>query len=157
MMQTFLFDGRFYDYKPFDLELWEQNDRAGKEVIMDYLTKNWGLDVYEGDTYGVDIVLCRQNEIVGYGEVEVRHNWQDDFPYQTVHVPYRKHKFFGYDYPTILFSIKADLREAMWCRGDVISACPLVNNPNKYMSSERFFAVPINKWKHIKLGSSWEN
>ena len=76
-------------------------------------------------------------------EVERRHNWQNKFPFETLHIPFRKKKFFTLSKPTILFSVKADLTEALWVDNNTILQCPVERKDNKYMKGEYFFVVPI--------------
>lgn len=141
-----------YSKKPFDAQLHEENDVPAKEVVMNYIYTKWGKEVEEGGKYDVDIIIKEWGQEVGFAEVERRHNWVSDFPYQTVHVPYRKHKFFTYDLPTLLFSVKLDLSQALWCRGDTILQSPVVENPNKYVENgEKFFAVPLRLWRLVNL------
>ena len=142
----------FVATKKFDSQLHEENDGPAKDAVMNYIYTRWGKEVEEGGTYDVDVIILENGREVGYAEVERRHNWVSDFPYNTVHVPYRKQKFFTYDLPTLLFSVKADLTQALWCRGDTILQSPVVENPNKYVESgERFFAVPLRLWRLVNL------
>ena len=141
-----------YLRKPFDRQLHEENDGPAKDAVMAYIRKNWGMNVVEGGQYDVDLIIIDKGREVGYGEVECRHNWVRDFPYQTVNVPYRKLKFFTFDLPTILFSVRSDLKQALWCRGDVIIDSPVVENKNKYVAAgEAFFSVPLRKWRLVDL------
>lgn len=141
-----------YLRKPFDPQLHEENDGPAKDAVMGYIRRNWKMAVEEGGTYDVDLIIMDKGRQVGYGEVECRHNWVGDFPFNTVHVPYRKHKFFVLDLPTVLFSVRSDLQKALWCRGDIILQQPVVESNNKYVASgEKFFAVPLRLWKLINL------
>ena len=129
--------------KPFSRELHDENDGPAKDAVWRFMFSVWSLDVEEGDKYGVDLVCHRGGEKVGYAEVERRHNWKDKFPFPTLHIPFRKKKFFELDKPTILFSVKADLTEALWVDNNTILQCPVERKDNKYMKNEYFFCVPI--------------
>lgn len=129
--------------KPFSRELHDENDQPAKDAVWRFLFNAWGLDVEEGDQYGVDLVCARNGETVGFVEVERRHNWQNKFPFETLHIPFRKKKFFTLSKPTILFSVKADLTEALWVDNNTILQCPVERKDNKYMKGEYFFVVPI--------------
>ena len=137
--------------KPFSRELHDQNDEPAKNAVWRYLFNNWKVEVEEGDTYGVDLVCFRDREIVGYVEVERRHNWVGDFPFDTVHVPFRKKKFLDLDRPMTLFSVKRDLSQALWCPGEDIKNSPAEVKNNKFMHQEKFFVVPLNKWRKVCL------
>lgn len=137
--------------KPFSRELHDQNDEPAKNAVWRYLFNNWKVEVEEGDTYGVDLVCFRDREIVGYVEVERRHNWVGDFPFDSVHVPFRKKKFLDLDRPMTLFSVKRDLSQALWCPGEDIKNAPVEVKSNKFMTQEKFFVVPLNKWRKVCL------
>lgn len=137
--------------KPFSRELHDQNDEPAKNAVWRYLFNNWNVEVEEGDTYGVDLVCFRDREIVGYVEVERRHNWVGDFPFDSVHVPFRKKKFLDLDRPMTLFSVKRDLSQALWCPGEDIKNAPVEVKSNKFMTQEKFFVVPLNKWRKVCL------
>ena len=135
--------GKSQSSKPFSRELHDENDQPAKDAVWRFLFNAWGLDVEEGDQYGVDLVCARKGETVGFVEVERRHNWQNKFPFETLHIPFRKKKFFTLSKPTILFSVKADLTEALWVDNNTILQCPVERKDNKYMKGEYFFVVPI--------------
>lgn len=137
--------------KPFSKVLHDENDEPAKNAVWRYLFNNWNVEVEEGDTYGVDLVCFRDREIVGYVEVERRHNWVGDFPFDSVHVPFRKKKFLDLDRPMTLFSVKRDLSQALWCPGEDIKNAPVEVKSNKFMNQEKFFVVPLNKWRKVCL------
>lgn len=107
--------------------------------------------VEEGGTYDVDLLCFLDGLLVGYAEVERRHSWVDEFPFQTVHVPARKAKFLSLDRPMVLFSVRADLKQALWCRGEDIKGSPVEVKANRYMPEEEFYVVPISKWTLVHL------
>jgi hypothetical protein len=74
-----------------------------------------------------------------------------DFPFDTVHVPFRKKKFLDLDRPMTLFSVKRDLSQALWCPGEDIKNSPVEVKNNKFMHQEKFFVVPLNKWRKVCL------
>lgn len=138
-------------YKPFSVELHEQNDGPAKGAVARFIFREWGLDVEEGGTYDVDLRCYRNQELVGYAEVERRHNWVHDFPFETVHVPERKAKFLSLDLPMVLFSVRSDLEQALWCPGEEISLAPMVVSDNRLLQGERFYSVGIEKWTLVWL------
>jgi hypothetical protein len=137
--------------KPFSRSLHDENDGPAQDAVWRFLFSTWGLDVEEGDTYGVDLVCYRGKEKTGYVEVERRHNWKERFPFDTLHIPYRKKKFFDLDKPTVLFAVKADLTEAFWVDNNTILQCPVERKDNKYMKGEYFFCVPIESCAKVIL------
>ena len=136
--------------KPFDAQLHEENDAITKDKVADYIRLRWGCSVSEGTQYGVDLV-CQKDNTTFYAEVERRHNWSTVFPFQTVHVPCRKKKFFELDHTTLLFAVRQDLGQALWCNGTDIMVSPIEEKDNKYCEAEPFFVVPLDKWKLIEL------
>lgn len=138
-------------YKRFSVELHEENDGPAKDAVSRFIFGQWGLDVDEGSTYGVDLLCYRDYVLVGYVEVERRHNWVLDFPFETVHVPERKAKFLSLDRPMVLFSVRSDLAQAMWCHGHEISSSPIEAKDNRYLKGERFYCVPVEKWTLVWL------
>jgi hypothetical protein len=132
--------------KEFSEQQHKQDDRPAKVAVRDYLIQNWGVWVSEGETYDVDLVCHRDGKIVGYVEVERRHNWVEEFPFPTVHVPARKGKFFILDLPTVLFSVRSDLKQALWCPGEIIKDSPIKLLDNKHCEQEDFYIVPLDFW-----------
>lgn len=137
--------------KPFDQALFDENDKVAKEAIRDFIKYQWGLDAIDGDKYGVDLVVRDGDKVIGYAEVERRHNWVGQFTFDTVHVPFRKLKFFEKGKETALFAVSKDLSQAMWAKGEDIVASPIVRVNNRFMSDEPFFDVPAEKWKKVEL------
>jgi hypothetical protein len=137
--------------KEFSEEQHQQDDRPAKAAVADYLVQNWGVFITEGDTYGVDLYCYRDGKLCGYVEVERRHNWVDDFPFPTVHVPARKSKFFNLDLPTVLFSVRSDLKKALWCPGEIIHSSDVQLLDNKHCEQEDFYVVPLDYWTLVDL------
>lgn len=137
--------------KPFDQALYDENDRVAKDAVRDFIKYQWSLDAIEGDKYGVDLIVRSGKDVVGYAEVERRHNWVGKFTFGTVHVPFRKKKFFEMAKETALFAVSQDLSQAMWARGEDILSSPIVKLDNRYMKDEPFFDVPVSLWKTVDL------
>jgi hypothetical protein len=134
--------------KPFSEDLFRDNDGKGKKAVSLYLI-NLGYDVIEGDKYGVDLICLRNEEMVGYAEVEVRHNWVNHFSYSSLHIPYRKKKFFQLELPTILFATNKTASMAFMVHDYDILISPIKNIPNKYLDHELFFDVPLKYCKKV--------
>jgi len=134
--------------KKFNKLLYEQNDKKGKEFVTKLLNKAYpDLTIIEGSKFGVDLqILDNNNEIVYTAEVEIRNNWDTDgeFPFSTVNIPERKRKFFNGR--CTYYSINKNCTRCLMIEDKDILNSPLVNNPNKYVSSdEMFFQVPKEK------------
>jgi hypothetical protein len=137
--------------KPFDQQLFDENDRIAKEAVRDFIKYQWNLEAIEGEKFGVDLVVKDGEKVIGYAEVERRHNWVGKFTFPTVHVPYRKRKFFEQAPETALFAVSQDMSQAMWARGEDILASPIVKVDNRFMADEPFYDVPVDKWKTVEL------
>ena len=137
--------------KPFSPELHDENDGPAKDAVMAYIKRAWKLDPREGGKYDVDIAVYERGALIAHVEVEKRLHWVKDFPFYTVNIPIRKRKFFLLDLPTLLFSVKADLTQALYTRGDIILNSPIVDNPNRYLKEEKFYSVPLRYWKLVTL------
>ena len=138
-------------YKQFDQQLHDENDPPARKAVSDFITRAWGLGAEEGGKYDVDLFVIDSTKMYkGAVEIERRHNWLDKFPFKTVHVPYRKAKFFGF-FPTILFVLRSDMKQGMWAHGSVIVESPVVRVDNKYVNDEPFFDVPLSKWTRVNL------
>ncbi len=137
--------------KPFSPELHDENDGPAKDAVMAYIKRAWQLDPREGGKYDVDIDVYERGALIAHVEVEKRSHWVGDFPFATVNIPIRKRKFFLLDLPTLLFSVKADLTQALYTKGDIILDSQVINNPNKYLKEEQFFSVPLRYWKLVNL------
>ena len=137
--------------KPFSPELHAENDGPAKDAVMAYIKRAWKLDPREGGKYDVDIDVYERGALIAHVEVEKRSHWVGHFPFPTVNIPIRKRKFFLLDLPTLLFSVKTDLTQALYTKGDIILDSQVINNPNKYLKDEQFFSVPIRYWKLVNL------
>lgn len=142
--------------KKFDVNLHKQYDDIGKNIVISYFRNKIGLDARENtDTYGVDIVLYRNETVIGYAEVEVRNNWNSDvFPFDTLNVPLRKKKLLDQELPTYFFSINKKNTMMYCCPSEVVLQSPVKESPNKYVSEkEYFYKVPVEKLKLIRIPS----
>ena len=137
--------------KPFDPQLHAENDGPAKDAVMAFIKRAWNLEPREAGQYDCDLDVYEKGALIAHIEVEKRSHWTGDFPFSTVNVPTRKRKFFLLDLPTLLFSVKADLTQALYTRGDIILDSPIVDNPNRYLKEEKFFSVPIRYWKLVSL------
>ena len=137
--------------KPFDPQLHTENDGPAKDAVIAFIKRAWKLDPREGGKYDVDIDVYERGALIAHVEVEKRSHWVKDFPFSTVNIPIRKRRFFLLDLPTLLFSVKADLTQALYTRGDIILNSPIVDNPNRYLKEEKFYSVPLRYWKLVTL------
>ena len=117
--------------KAFDQELFEENDPKARKAVMGMLA-GVGIETYENpNKYGVDLV-------VGRYEIERRECWTGDkFPFQTVHIPRRKRKFFNT--PIIYCIVNKEYTHMMYIDSGKIMMCPVREVKNKYVAEGEFF------------------
>jgi hypothetical protein len=137
--------------KKFSQQQFDQDDALAKRVVSKFLFKRWKVIPVNGDQYDVDLKCYRDGKVVSYVEVERRHNWKRDFEFPTVHVPRRKRKFFLLDKPSFIFSVRTDLKKALWTSGQNVLESPIVYIDNKECKNEDFFDVPLEKWTLVDL------
>lgn len=135
-------------HKKFSSQLHKENDPIGKKIGIVILNK-MGYEVKENeDRFGVDLVLLKNNEVDGYAEVEIKHNWADgrEFPYDTVHILERKEKFAKLDKPTLFIVINALQNRALVIQGKDVLESKILVVKNIYVSKdELFYHVPTKK------------
>ena len=140
-------------YKPFDQKLFDENDLRARKVVKDFLEK-YGYKVYNGTKYGIDLVVCKDDKIKFYAEVEVKRCWlKDTFPYPDVNVPYRKKKFFESNCKQVYILLNNYLTSFLVIKSDVILKSKVESRSNWYSpDGEKFFVVPYNKiLTHVKV------
>jgi hypothetical protein len=136
--------------KPFEQELHDLYDQPAKLAVGRYIEKTCGIEVYGNpDKYGIDLLLVRNEKIIGMAEVEVR-QWSPNCPYPTIHVPERKTKFFKER--TLFFALTKDMQHAYWIECKDIMEYPVKEVRNvKVSAGEMFFDVPTNKFNYVEL------
>jgi len=135
--------------KRFDLNLYKQYDKKGREKVKKYLSKIY-IVKDNPDRYGIDLLLYLNNKSHGYVEVEHRTQaaWNAIFRDGILNVPERKRKFFK-NGKTLYFAVGPD-EEMLIVTGTDIIKSPLQENPNKYVKhDEYFYKVSLKKCKHI--------
>ena len=131
--------------KPFSPGNWASNDPVGKDIVIRWLKAN-GIDAMENpDDYGIDLMAPRY-------EVERRTILKDQWFWPTVHVPYRKKKFFTFHIWYVVnvhhITDTSEFDTLMFCDSDTIKQSDVIEVPNKSMSKgEHFYDVPTVKWK----------
>jgi len=139
--------------KPFNQELYDIHDKATKEKVARWIGWWDGCEVREGTQYGVDLECYRGAELYSLVEVESR-EFGGRCPYETIHVPYRKSKFYRSAIPTYLFAVDFEGNWGYFATMLSIVLSPLKEVKNKYMSEkEYFYDVPIDKFYEIEINT----
>lgn len=136
-------------YKKFDKNLHDQWDELGRNAVIEFFRQRGHICKSNTDKYGVDLILYRNEEPIGYAEVEVKPNWDNHkWPFKTVNVPSRKRKLLENDLPTWFFCVNNKGDYVMAVDAETVLNSPLLENPNKYIASgEYFYKVPVEKAK----------
>ena len=135
--------------KRFDKDLFEKYDKKAKRIAKEFY-ENRGFTTKDNtNRYGVDLILYRDDEHVGFLETEVKAVWKDEpFPYESVQFPERKLKYIiDNDKPVTFFMLNAKCNRCLVVEGKDLMNSPLKKVWNKYMrgGNEMFFQVPLDK------------
>jgi hypothetical protein len=151
-------------YKQFDPALFASNDERARAAVMHALNHDGMYACPNPDKYGPDICVYSGYRHVSYVECEIKLVWksgQDTFPWPTIQVPERKHKFTRDGAPATptgkrpaahtwkeveYWVFREDCQVAIIIPEHVLSSSPLVEVPNRYTAKgELFFQVPIEQ------------
>lgn len=134
--------------KKFDQILHDKYDPPARKAVTDWVEKTWGLQCQDNpDKYGIDLIVYRNGEQVGFIEVEVR-TW-NPCPFPTIHVPKRKIEML--ELPNALFfALTEDLGHAYWIWGKNVFAYKTVE-VKKDNFHEAYYDVPKSLFKFVKL------
>jgi hypothetical protein len=140
-----------YAGKRFDQALHDKYDPPARKAVTDWIQMKWGLECRENpNVYGVDLIVYREGNPVGFVEVEVR-SWSFCH-HPTIHIAHRKAKLFQQDRPVLFFALTQDLSHAYWMKAELVKECPLVEVKNREVpNGEFFFDVPISHFKYVDL------
>jgi len=135
--------------KPFEQELHDLYDAPAKEAVAAFIEKKCGVTVQPNpDKYGVDLLVMKDDKVVGTIEVEVR-QWHP-CPYPTIHVPERKRKFFSEN--SLFFALTKTMTHAYWIQMKDIDQYPVKEISNyKVREGELFFDIPTDKFGYVDL------
>ncbi len=137
----------------FNKEAFDAVDSKSREASKKYISSK-GLTVKDHpDQYSVDLIVYVTPTEIIYVECECRSIWKDGkFPFDTIHIPYRKKKFLELDFPCVYHAWDADFKYAVSIHSSDIKGSPIVEVKNRAIAEgEYFYDVPINKTKIIKL------
>lgn len=135
--------------KPFEQDLFDAFDAPAKQAVSKYIESVFDVVVMSNpDQYGIDLLIIKDDKVLGLAEVEVR-QWIE-CRFSTIHVLQRKQKYFNDR--TLFFALAKDLKSAHWIETSKIDKHPLIEVSNyKVASGELFFDVPINEFVRIEL------
>ena len=153
-------------YKPFDKQLFSENDKIGRRNVIDMIHQKINVTLIPNpDKYGIDLLTTDKS--IGV-EVERIPSWLDEeFQYPTLHFLNRKVKFFKYhtykktymiyvnkignrfliiERQTLLPYIQPDKMQTMKCY-----------TKNTGVINDSMFDVPIQCFLKIKIDTTNNN
>ena len=135
--------------KLFEQELHDLYDAPAKEAVAAFIEKKCGVTVQPNpDKYGVDLLVLKDDKLIGTIGVEVR-QWHP-CPYPTIHVPERKRKFFSEN--SLFFALTKTMTHAYWIQMKDIDQYPVKEISNyKVREGELFFDIPTDKFVYVEL------
>jgi hypothetical protein len=133
--------------KPFSQSLYDSNDAAAKEKLINALLKRGIIAQENPDPYGVDLIsMTHPNSY----EVEVKHNWTGiTFPFQTIHIAARKLKFALVNVRFVI--LNKPLTHGVVIKGEVVQESAIIKKDTSLTEGEDFISVPIQKAAFVKL------
>lgn len=137
--------------KRFSQSLHDKFDPPARKAVTDWIKMKWGLScIPNPNVYGVDLIVLREENPVGFVEVEVR-NWAYCH-YSTIHLGQRKDKLLAQDLPVLFFALTQDLSHAYWMKVDKSKRYPLIEVKNfEVPNGEMFYDIPITEFKYVDL------
>lgn len=134
--------------KPFDKQLFDENDSVAKRTVTEYLlaTEDCIVENYP-DPYHVDLLVTGGLGDKRAVECEVKRVWSGiGFPWDTVQIPERKRRYLECGYPVEYWLLNNDLNCAIVVYGASLLKHEPVEVPNKYVrSGERFYRIPLHE------------
>jgi len=130
-------------YKRFDKDLYNQWDDKAKQVVMTYFASNGIRLKVNPNKYGIDLL-----DRVGVGvEVEVKEVWEDVFPFETIHIPYRKKKWVNGKNLFVILNRRLSKMAII----DSVDMTNIVTKDTIYTDKEKFYEVSIDKITIVNL------
>ena len=135
--------------KKFDQDLHDKYDPPARRAVSAWLNMKRGVVVKDNpDIYGTDLIVYKNDVIVGYAEVEVR-VWTPYCPFSTIHVPVRKKHML--EVPnTLFFALTHDMRYAYWILGSKALEFPKIELKDN-TKHEAYYDVPKKLFKYVDL------
>jgi len=145
------------DNKDFDQKLHDKYDGPGKEVVINWL-RTKGFEATENpNRYGIDIIIRKDGEVYGYGEVEVRPSaWVGKvFKFDDLNVPFRKYKkilpLVKASKRSLFFSVNGDYTAMFYCSGKKAIGGNSFRQDTIHMKNEKFLKVKLNDVRYEEL------
>jgi hypothetical protein len=132
--------------KKFSKTLFKKYDTAAKEAVAEIFKDMKSYSIVPNEKkYGVDFLIYKKKEHIGYLEVEVKTVWKEEaFPYSDVNWPERKAKYAKLDKPTIFLIFSKYLEQYLTTTSKCFLKADKEIVRNKYIPyGEYFYKVPL--------------
>lgn len=143
--------------KKFSQKLHTENDLPARRAFIRKINED-SLMYHareSSDKYAIDIEIYNKytDKFYCYVELEARPSWaaDRDFEYKTVHIPYRKKKFFQHDKIVKYVVMNNDFTGCLMVDSADIVTSNVIYIDTKYTINEKFYDVNLEKFHYIDL------
>lgn len=149
--------------RSFNKEAYDLFDKRCKEEGIQLFLDCFKIKAEENPfQYDVDLLLYIDNTLIptGYCEVEIRNIWNsDEFPYDTVSIPYRKKKWFESHSKAIFFFLVFNkyFDRALIARvSTILDKSKIYTGTSKFGNTETFYRLDKSYFlPAIKVQDKW--
>jgi len=144
--------GVIKNIKKFNQRDLEENDGKAKELAVRILeVEGFELKIPLEDQKEAykkwDFVMLYKNRLIPI-EVERKKVWSGlPFPYSTIDIPYRKKDSWS----KVFVMVDLKCETAAITRTSNILSSELITKNTTYTSNEKFFSVPLDKWRFYEM------
>lgn len=143
--------------KRFSRKLYEENDKKGKEVAIQFLRQLGYNDLDPTEMLKDGDIQMKLNGHNYIAEVEIKSQWKNESNWQTIwpdiRVPHRKATSKANFY--VMFNHNCT------CLGmidmSIIKESKITQISNRFMDNEDFFSIPYQQWTfYRRVETGWE-
>ena len=144
--------------KPFDKELFKQNDQKAKDIVSSYYEALGYLVARNPNKYSADLILLEKAEDgyyreVALVEVEIRNSWSSkQWPKAwDYRIAYRKAKYQEQnDLPVVYHTLNSDCTTVLKFKG-LLSEYETIVDSNKFVSEETFYSINVQDNEDVEM------
>jgi hypothetical protein len=133
--------------KPFEQDIYDEVDGKSKEAVAGYLSSRGVVYTNTEESYGADIMALHPI----WHELEHRHDYNGSFPWESIHIPYRKKRLLN-GTKGFYWVINRDYTKALVIDSAHMKEKYVVEVPNKKIEKgEMFYDIPIKYAQEVSL------